>query len=264
MDKVFIPTNNYNRMVQAVGALSGRDPSLPGLGLVYGKYGYGKSEAVTHFFGTSDVQYIRVERLWRPRRLLEEIVDVYNLGEPEYRLDRLSDQVSEGMKRWKHPLFIDDADYLFKEGIMLDVVRDIHEKSRVPIILIGMERSLKKLSGYGHIFSRVLPAGIVEFQPVTPPELVLIVKRWTGLSMGMDTAELFCHYTEGDFRFIVGYLLSIEDACRINSETEITVRLIESVVNRVNGGSRVKKIAAAGATGKTDPKNIILPGGKAQ
>jgi len=259
MDKMFIPTNNYNRMVQAVGALSERDPTLPGLGLIYGRYGYGKSHAVTHYCGLWDIQYICVERLWRPRRLLEEIADVLNLGDAEYRLDRLSDQVSDGLKRWKKPLFIDDADYLFKNGIMLDVVRDLHERSKVPIILIGMERSLRKLSGYGHIFSRVLPAGIVEFSPVTPPELVLIVKKWTGLSMGMEAAELFCHYTEGDFRFIVGYLLSLEEACRVNAETAITDRLIESVVNR-NNGTRVKKVAHQNVG--REAKSIILPGGK--
>jgi len=115
---------------------------------------------------------------------------------------------------------------------MLDVIRDIHEKTKVPIILIGMERLYRNLQKHGQFFSRILPAATIEFQPVTPPEITMIVKEWTGLSMDMDTAELFCQYVEGDYRYIVGYLLSFEQACKVNDTKEINMKMIESVINR--------------------------------
>lgn len=242
MNKTFIRTNNYNRMTAAVEALENRDPSLPGLGLVYGRWGYGKSEAVEYFYGESDIFYIVIKRLWRPRRMLEEICDVLNLGAPEYRLDRLADQVAAGLKRWGKPMFIDEADYLFKNGIMLDVVRDLHDSTRVPIILIGMESMCDKLRKYGQFFSRILPAAIVEFQPVGPPEIILITKEWTGLSIDMPTTELLCHYVQGDFRYIVGYLLSFEEACKTNQTDTITANMVEAVVKKIE--KKTKRLAA--------------------
>ena len=240
MNKKYIRNNNYHRLEQATDALVNRDLSLPGIGLIVGRWGYGKSSAVEHYYSVSDVFYIVIERLWRPRRMLEEICDVLNLGDSVYRLDRLSDQVCEGLKRWGKPLFIDEADYLLKNSVMLDVVRDIADRTRVPVILIGMERLYRNLQKHGQFFSRILPAGIVEFQPVTPHEITMITKEWTGLSIDMEVAELLCQFTEGDFRYIVGYLLSFEQTCAANKTTKITAKIVESVVKKYAG--KMKKI----------------------
>ncbi|MDD2318413.1 MAG: AAA family ATPase [Desulfobacterales bacterium] len=232
MNKRFFVTENYRKLEVAVDALVNRDPSLPGLGLVFGKWGYGKSTAVEYYYSVSDVFYISVQRLWRPRRLLEEICELLNLGDPEYRLDRLSDQVCAGLQRWNKPLFIDEADYLLKNGTMLDVLRDIHDKSRVPVILIGMEKLYRSLQRYGQFFSRILPAGIVEFQPVTASETTRIIKEWTGLSIDFEAVELFCQHCEGDYRYIVGYLLSLENACKTNGVSHADVKIVDAVIGR--------------------------------
>ncbi len=253
MNKSFIRTDNYYRMEKAVESLINRDPSLPGLGLIIGKPGYGKSSNVEHYYSVADIFYIVTESLWGPRRILEEACDVLNLGDSEYRLDRLSDQVCEGLKRWRKPLFIDEADYLLKNGIMLDVVRDIHEKTKVPIILIGMEKLYRNLQKHDQFFSRILPAAIVEFQPVTPHEIVLITSEWTGLSIDMEAAHSFCQYVEGDYRYIVGYLLSFEQACKANKTDKITIKMVESVVNRMAG--KTKKLP-----GLKDTKTITFKG----
>lgn len=253
MNKSFIRTNNYNRVVAAVDALVNRDPSLPGLGLIYGCWGYGKTEVVEQFYGISDTFYIRTLETWRPRRLMEEMCEIMKLGAPVYRLDRLCDQVITGFRRWRKPLFIDEADYLFSNGgIMLNIIRDIHDMTKVPIILIGMEAMYDRLQKYGQFFSRILPRAIVEFQPATPPEIILITKEWTGLSIGHDGAELLCRYVRGDFRYVVGYLLSLEEICRTNGTTQISPKMVEAVVNRAE--KLTKKLYAA------DHKNIRIQG----
>lgn len=233
MNKSFIRTNNYNRIVAAVDALCKRDSSLPGLGLFYGNWGYGKTEAVEHFYGQSQTFYMRAQESWNTRRYLEEMCAVMKVSPNNYRLDRLADQVISGMRRWKRPFFIDEADYLFhNKGRMLNIVRDIHDLSRVPVILIGMEEICERLQRYGQFFSRILPAGIVEFTPISPPEIIMVTKEWTGLSIGMEAAEIFCRYVQGDFRYVVGYLLTIEEACKTNNNTAVSAKLVETVVNK--------------------------------
>lgn len=233
MNKSFIRTDNYNKVAAAVDALVNRDQSLPGLGLIYGCWGYGKTEVVDHYYGAGETLYVRVMETWRPRRLMEEMCQIMKLGQPAYRLDRLCDQVITGFKRWRKPMFIDEADYLFWEGgKMLNIIRDIHDMTKVPIILIGMESIHGKLQKYGQFFSRILPAAIVEFQPVSVPEIVMITKSWTGLSIAHEAAALLAHYIEGDFRYLVGYLVTLESACQVNAVTTISPKMVETIVSR--------------------------------
>jgi len=254
LNKTFIRTDNFNKVQAAVAALTNRDPSLPGLGLIYGKWGYGKTEVVEAFYGQSDTFYVRMMETWNARRLLEEMGAIAKVGDPSYRLDRLCDQVIAGFRRWGKPLFIDEADYLFNGGSrMLNVVRDIHDTTKVPIILIGMEAIHGRLQKHGQFFSRILPAAIVEFQPVSTPEIIMITKEWTGLVIGHEAADLLGRYIEGDFRYLVGYLLTLEEACRTNATGTISGRMIDAVVNRAE--NLTKRMY-----GIKDPKTVRILG----
>jgi len=254
MNKTFIRTDNYNKVTAAVDALVHRDPSLAGLGLIYGKWGYGKTEVVEAFYGQSDTFYVRMMETWNTRRLLEEMCAIAKVGDPVYRLDRLCDQVINGFRRWGKPLFIDEADYLFNAGgRMLNIIKDVHDATRVPIILIGMESIHGKLQKHGHFFSRILPAGIVEFQPVSTPEIIMIAKEWTGLAIGHEAAELLGRYIEGDFRYLVGYLLTLEEACRTNATGTISGKMIDVAVNKAE--NLTKRLYGA-----RDPKSIRVLG----
>lgn len=251
MKKTFFPTNNYHALVKSVKALMERDPSLPGLGLVCGQWGRGKTEAIEHFYGESNVYYIEVDPLWNARGLLEGICEEMRI-QPEYRTDARSKQVCKELRRRGEPLFIDEADRLLKKPLLLDVVRFIHNKTRVPIILVGMERMYGKLQGTGQFFSRILPAGIVEFQPLSPPEMTLVTSEWCGLDMVPEAADTLCRITEGDFRLVVGYLLDLEKACVVNKTREISLQMVESMLKRKDrkmmgdGGGNIKRLRVAG------------------
>jgi len=233
MKKSFFLTNNYHSMVKAIDALVNREPSMPGMGLIVGKWGIGKSEAIDYYYGESSVYYVRAWALMKPRDLLEDICDEYRVI-PEYRVKALFKQVCKFLKQRRSPLIIDEADYLFKKSINLDVIRDLYDFTKVPIILVGMEQFYEKLEKYGQFWSRILPAGIVEFKPLSPPEMILITEQWTGLKIQPDSAKSVCHYTGGDFRIIMGYLNAFEKACKVGDNTrEISQGMVEAVKRRM-------------------------------
>lgn len=232
MKKSFFPTNNYHGMVRAIDALVNREPSMPGMGLIVGKWGIGKSEAIDYFYGESRIYYIRAWRLMKPRDLLEEICEEYRVI-PEYRMKPLFKQTWKLLKQRNAPLVIDEADYLFKNKVNLDVVRDLYDFSRSPIVLVGMEQFYEKLESTGQFWSRILPAGIAEFKPLTPPEMILITEKWTGLKILPESAEDVCHHTEGDFRIIMGYLDAFEKACKISKTIEISSAMVETVKRKM-------------------------------
>ncbi|MBW2062623.1 MAG: AAA family ATPase [Deltaproteobacteria bacterium] len=231
MQKSFFATNNYHAIIKAIAELKNRDPSLPGLGLFYGRWGLGKTEAIEHFYGESNVYYVMCEALWRVRDLLKGICDEMKLL-PDYRTVDRFDQICRELRRRGESLILDEADYLFKHRIMLDMIKDMHEKTKVPIILVGMEEICGKLQKYGQFWSRILPAGIVEFQPLSPPEMILITKEWTGLEVSPEASELLCRFTEGDFRYVVGYLLEFERACAVNKTREIGLPMVEALLKK--------------------------------
>lgn len=256
MDVRFFKTRNCLNAEKSVSALVNRDRSLPGLGLWYGRWGLGKSSVANWIYSMFPVLYIVIERLWRPRRLLEEFCEIMQLGSPHYRLDRLSDQVADGLRKWNQPVLVDEADYLLKNSVMLDVLRDLHDKTGTPFILIGMEKLHSDLQRFGQFFSRILPASIVEFQPVTPVEVGMITKDWTGLTIDKEAAELFCQLVEGDFRYIVGYLLSFEKACKeVNKTDVIDVPLVKSVFR--NQSQKIRKRVAA-----SSPASRLIASGR--
>lgn len=232
MKKSFFPTNNYHGMVRAIDALVNREPSLPGMGLIVGKWGIGKSEAIDFYYGESTVYYVRAISLMHPRDLLESICEEYRV-QPEYSTMGRFKQVCKLIKQRRSPLIIDEADYLFKKSINLDVIRDLHDISKVPIILVGMEQFYIKLEKYGQFWSRILPAGIVEFNSLTPPEMILITEQWTGLKILPESAEDVCHHTGGDFRLIVGYLGAFEKACQVGKTNEISQAMVNTVKKRM-------------------------------
>ena len=239
MRKSFFKTDNFHAVMKALEVLKNRDPSLPGLGVIYGKYGLGKSETVQFIYGLGGILYVLARAIWSVRDLLEGICDELGIR-PAYRTTARFNEITDELRRRGEPLIIDESDYLARKPLMLDTIKDLHEATRVPIILVGTEELPGKLQRHGQLWSRVLPAGIVEFRPLSASEFGLIVDAWTGLKISPKAAEKVCDFAGGDFRYLVGYLLEFERLCKLNKTQEITVTMVTALMNKFVRKKRVK------------------------
>ena len=52
-------------------------------------------------------------------------------------------------------IIVDEIDYLAGIKKAIETIRDIHDKTDVPIILVGMNKADKKLMRYPHLFDRI-------------------------------------------------------------------------------------------------------------
>ncbi len=254
MKKTFFQGDNYHAVRRALDTLMSRDPSLPGLGLIYGRWGLGKSETIQFIYGLGGILYVFAQAIWNVRDLLKAICEELGIH-PEYRTTARFDQIARELVRRNEPLCIDEADYLARKPLMLDVVKDLHEKTKVPIILIGTEQIPGKLQRNGQLWSRVLPGGIVEFKPLSAPEFSLIVREWTGLKIAPEAADTVCRFTEGDFRYLVGYLLEFEKLCQINKTDNITQAMVQALFNKF-----AKKKSLSGHLSKRQLKTLRVAG----
>ncbi len=139
-----------------VTRLQNRGPHLPGLGVFHGPSGYGKSYA--SIYAQNKTRAIRVEvgDSWTRRTFLRAILREGGISEPRGAVADLAEQaimiLGEDPSR---PLIIDEADRLVTKN-MIELVRELHEHSQAPIVLIGEENLPGKLIASERTHNRVL------------------------------------------------------------------------------------------------------------
>ena len=94
MKKVFVKTKNVKQLISMMNRLREREDGVPGMGLVYGEPGLGKTYAITWWAAQNDAILIRSANLMSARWLLEEMVE--ELGEIPY--NKFSDIFRASMK----------------------------------------------------------------------------------------------------------------------------------------------------------------------
>ena len=66
-------------------------------------------------------------------------------------------------------LVIDEIDYLTVETKAVETLRDIHDKTNVPIVLVGMTNANSRLKRYKHLYDRI--SEIIKFEPFSKQDI---------------------------------------------------------------------------------------------
>lgn len=156
-------TKSVLALSAAFEALSGRDAGIPGMGLVHGYTGAGKTTAISWLINKSGGVYARASATWTPSAMLGRIM--VELGaEPLHRGGAaMVEHICSELARSRRPLFVDEADYLMKNLKMLETLRDIHDMSGQPVVLIGMEGIERRIVHRAQFARRI--SQWVEFLP---------------------------------------------------------------------------------------------------
>jgi DNA transposition AAA+ family ATPase len=123
------------------------------------------------------------------------------------------------------PLFIDEADRLKIDRI--EDLRDIHEMTGVPVILIGEEGLLGLLSERRRIWSRVVHS--VEFGPINASEVGIYAKQAAGLLISTELCGRVAEQSEGDFRLVRNMMLMLERAAKAAGSLNVDQPMLDVV-----------------------------------
>jgi DNA transposition AAA+ family ATPase len=174
MKNVFVKTQNVKNFINMMNNIQNRSQNVPGMALVYGEPGLGKSKAVLWWAAHNDVAYIRGTNLMSGRWLIREIVE--ELGElPFYYSHDLFKQCIRVLTEKQMPKIIDEVDYLASDTKLIEVIRDLHDKTNTPVIFIGMAMAKSKLKRYKHLYDRI--SEIVQFQPFSYSDVSEIITQ---------------------------------------------------------------------------------------
>lgn len=149
-----MPVKNVSRLKTAGEALIQRSYGMPGMGLIWGPTGYGKTTAATWFINQCHGVYVRAIELWSPAGMLDAIARELDL-DPKGSNGKKIDQIVQKLAETGRPLFVDEADYVVERKLLTNTLRDIHDLSTVPVILIGMHGIERRIRGNEQFTGRI-------------------------------------------------------------------------------------------------------------
>lgn len=205
------PLSNVMRAATAMQSALDRDPEMPGLLCLHGHSGLGKSKTALYLAIKYRAYHVEAESYWTLRDYMEAILEVMGIV-PERTISRMAAQVKKQLSASGRPLIIDEAEYLLDRGWRCVMAfKDIFEKSRVPVMLIGEHTFPQKLEKhYDKVHNRILHW--IEAQPCTLADCrMLAERRMSGIAIADDLLEHIHKEVYGNTRRVSNNLFLIRE-----------------------------------------------------
>lgn len=211
MRYAIVPVKNIARLSTASDELLARHVGMPGMGVIYGPTGFGKTTATAWIVNQVHGVYVRCKKLSTPSSFLGSILQELEV-EPAHTCAARVDQIIERLAQTGRPLFVDEADYVAESTRLTDTLRDIHDLSTVPVVLIGMEGVQRKLDRRPQFSGRL--AQWVQFQPLDHGDARLVADQLCEIDVADELLDDLVEKAGGEIRRVVVGLTHIEQAAR--------------------------------------------------
>jgi len=158
------------------------------------------------------------------------------LRDPPPRVEAPLQWPSPSRTHWIEPaelVVIDEADRLRTSS--LEEIRDLFDRTGVPVVLVGMPGLEKRLARHAQLYSRV---GFVHaYKPLRPDELArLLQERWPDLAPGLptdgvvdaDAISAIVRMTAGNLRLVTRLLDQIRRILSLNGLDKIDRSVVDA------------------------------------
>jgi DNA transposition AAA+ family ATPase len=214
------PLANVAALVTLVKRLEKRQFGLPGMGVFCGPTGFGKTFACASVSANSGAIHISVQKLWTKKTLLTSILRELDIA-PAKTMADMAQQINEGLATVERTLIIDEADYALDRG-MIEIIRDMHDGSSVPVVLVGMELLPEKLKRFELVDGRIL-----SWQQAEPADLrdtrMLAEVYASGYDLDDGLLEHIRALHKGQVRRICTDLAHVVEYCRSINLTSMSL-----------------------------------------
>ena len=226
MKKVFVKTNNVKRFITMMNNLQNRAEGVPGMGLVYGEPGLGKTQTINWWAFKNNAILVRCTQLMSARWLLSEILE--EMGEIYgYKISDCFKLVVRNLLVNPQIIIIDEIDYLTVDSRAVETLRDIHDKTNVPVVLVGMINAKSRLKKFNHLYDRL--SEIVKFEKFSKNDIKTIVQELSEVEM-TECAIRYIYTNLNRFRQIVKVINKAEIIAKANGLNSIDEILIKEAI----------------------------------
>ena len=218
MKNVFVKTKNVKAFIALATRLEKAKCNAPKMGLIFGEPGLGKTNTVLWWALKQDAILVTAKNGMSRKWLLSDIVK--ELGEaPFWTTEELFNQAVTKIIENPRMLIVDEVDYLTKNSQAIETIRDLHDKTGIPVLLVGMGCVDKKLSKYKHLFDRIVE--IYRFSTFDLDDVKEIISSLCEVKIADETVETL-HRKSNRFRQIVKNIMAFENLAHTNGCKVIT------------------------------------------
>jgi len=229
---VFIETDNVTRFRKAVALAEDTDDGRPGMLMAFGAAGLGKTLAARNSHAEGGGFYLRAWEGWSQHAFLQALCFEVTGSRP-HGANRCKVRIIEalgGIVDGPRTIYMDEADRL--DIRRLEDLRDIHDETGAPIVLIGEMGLPARCAARSRIDDRIPAEYRIKFEPITPRDISLYALEAAGLKLvGRAAAEVH-RLTRGNFRRVHNLVLSLEQMARAAETSKVD----EAMVKRLGGG----------------------------
>ncbi len=228
MKPIFVKTKNVKGFINLIYNLKNKPDNISKIGLVYGNAGLGKTKTAIYLSIQFDTIYVRATNKMTTKWLLEEIAK--ELDEiPRFYTADIFRQCVNALKTNLKMIIVDEIDYLLADFRTIETLRDLHDETGVPIILVGMQLSKHKLKKHNHLFDRI--SEIYNFTEFEYSDIKQITEEISEVDITKEAAHII-HNKAKSFRKIAEMIDMFEKVGQANGLTQID----EKVATEVLGG----------------------------
>lgn len=223
MHSKVVPISNVQRLAEACDTLLSRAPGTPGMALCDSPAGLGKTTAIGWLATRKHAVFVRALSTSTATSLMDAIARELAI-DPGRTLAAKVEAIVAELSRTGRPLFIDEADYLIgKDGHetrLQGALRDLHDLSDVPVVLVGMAGIHKRIQRFPQLAGRI--ANRVEFKPASLADATLLAKQLAEVDIDHELVERLHHRSGGSVRLFTVGLAKIEQLARRLGRTAVS------------------------------------------
>lgn len=234
MRKEFVKTKNVKNFCSVLNNIQNRPDGVPGMALIYGEPGLGKTKTTIWWAVNNGAILISAKNSMSPRWLLEELV--LELGEtPMFKTSDLFNQAVRQLINLPRTIIVDEIDYLAANNMAIETLRDLHDRTAVPIVMVGMGLVDKKLSRYKHLYDRF--SEILKFQPFDYEDVKMLINELSEVKLSEDAIALIFN-NANRFRQIVKFINKAESIAKTNELSEIKAENLRNYLTEIKKAGR--------------------------
>lgn len=214
-----IQTKNLTRLAVAAESLTSRAPGTPGIGLIWGRSGFGKTTATAWLANKTGAIYLRAWPTWTPTSMLAAIMVELKMT-PLARIAPMIRAIVNGLSAAGRAIFIDEADFLAEKPLLLDTLRSLHDVSSVPLILIGMQNFQRRIAHREQFVGRI--SQWVEFAGADLDDARLLARDLCEVKVSDDLVAALHKSSGGSMRALMIGLATMENYARKKRLEKVT------------------------------------------
>ncbi|MFL1781404.1 AAA family ATPase [Candidatus Hepatincolaceae symbiont of Richtersius coronifer] len=213
---------NIELLSKAVDEVIKSPMHLPKMVSFSGFSGYGKSFACALVANKYRCFYCEIGSSLSISYLLDNILKEMGINPPKALIAKKVEYVIENLTKQKRPLILDEFDKLAKDRA-LEIIREIADKSGVPLILVGEENLPAILDRVERFSNRIL--SWVRAEPVSLEDAQKLSQLYCTVNIREDLLKKLVAKSQGRVRRVCVNLNNIQNESKVNGWKEVDLKI---------------------------------------